>query len=337
MSGVATIGGDIPADLLAATGRYVGPIGWNIDRETPIADQWIETRFSPWVRSVLEDWAAGAFDELETVIFSRGDDNAQRLYYYVCELRARGLIAGPEPLIFDVARIKRATSLARTVRAVRHLADQLGVDDAVLERGIAETNARRGLAVEVPTDRICLLAGTAPPDDRIHKMIAAAGWSAVGETQQQLWSALGEKVDENSDDPAAAIGAQVYAQSTSARAFTDRAAGLVADAQAVSAEAVILWFIEEEEGLVWHVPAQMRALEAAGIPALLLTRCNWAARDAVDVRIGAFLERLGRPTNTAHAEEGLSAVEGPSRSTVRALRDAISTSSMAPQGKREGK
>jgi hypothetical protein len=321
MSGIATVGGDIPADLLAATGRYVGPIGWNIDRETPIADQWIETRFSPWVRSVLEDWAAGAFDNLDTVIFSRGDDNAQRLYYYICELRARGLIAGPEPLIFDVARIKRPTSLARTVRGVRHLAEQLGLDDAILERGIEEANMRRAKNDNPPTVRpelveglpllsdvqeegqcfdklstngligppIALLAGTAPPDDRLHKMIAAQGWTAAGATQQQLWSALGDKVAEKSGDPAAAIGASVYAQSTSARAFADRAARLVADAKAAKADAVILWFIEEEEGLVWHVPAQMRALKAAGIPALLLTRCDWAAGDGVDAKIADFL------------------------------------------------
>jgi hypothetical protein len=292
MSGIATIGGDIPADLLAASGRYFGPIGWDVDRLTPVADAWMESSFAPWARSMLEDWASGTFDTLDTVIFSRGDDNAQRLYYYICELRARGLIKGPETLIFDVARINRPSSLARTIYAVRHLADQLGLDDAALERGIDVTNARRGVNSALPTGRVCLLSGTAPPDDRLHRIIAAHGWCAVGETLHQLWSNLGESVSVASGDPASAIGAHVYTQMTSARTFSDRAAQLIADARAVRAQAIILWFTEEEEGLVWHVPAQKQALAVAGIPALILTRCDWAARDGVDEKIASFLKGL---------------------------------------------
>ena len=54
--------------------------------------------------------------------------------------------------------------------------------------------------------------------------------------------------------------------------------------------------------------------------------------DAVRGALGAVsLASLAIP---AHAEEGLSEVEGPSRSTV--LRDAISTGSMAPQDERTG-
>jgi hypothetical protein len=95
-----------------------------------------------------------------------------------------------------------------------------------------------------------------------------------------------------SGDPASAIGAHVYTQMTSARTFSDRAAQLIADARAVRAQAIILWFTEEEEGLVWHVPAQKQALAVAGIPALILTRCDWAARDGVDEKIASFLKGL---------------------------------------------
>ena len=57
---------------------------------------------------------------------------------------------------------------------------------------------------------------------------------------------------------------------------------------------------------------------------------------AVRGALGAVsLDRLAHPLS-AHAEEGLSEVEGPSRSTREALRDAISTSSMAPQDERAG-
>jgi phenylalanyl-tRNA synthetase beta chain len=51
-----------------------------------------------------------------------------------------------------------------------------------------------------------------------------------------------------------------------------------------------------------------------------------------------ILESLGFAVlqTTAHAEEGLSEVEGPSRSTVGVLRDASSASSAAPQDERTG-
>ncbi len=95
MTEIATIGADIPLDLLNATGRFAGPLNWHIDRPTPRADAWLESKFTPWARSIVEDWAEGHFDGLGEVIFSRSDDTSQRLYYYICELRARGLLGGP--------------------------------------------------------------------------------------------------------------------------------------------------------------------------------------------------------------------------------------------------
>jgi hypothetical protein len=137
MTMIACLGPDIPMELLTGTGRYAGPLGWNIDRDFPLASQWLESKFPRWAFSVVEDWAAGALDHLDTVVFSRGDDSAQRLYYYICELRSRGLLAGPEPVIFDVARIARASSEARCVESVRKLALRLKVDNAALEAAIA--------------------------------------------------------------------------------------------------------------------------------------------------------------------------------------------------------
>lgn len=285
----ATIGADIPQDLLLACEGYQGPVGWTVDRATPRADQWLESRFAPWTRSVLEDWAAGAFDGLDAILFSRGDDNSQRLYYYACELRERGLLKGPEPLIFDVARINRPTSTARTINAVRTTAARLGLDDAALEAGIAKANAQRGTAPTALPGPVCFLTGTAPPDRRIHAMIEAAGWSAAGETLADQWQRAGATVEAGTGDPAAAIGRAVHADSFGPRGFHDRASATLAEAQKAGAKAAILWFTEEEEGLVWHAPAQQKALEAAGIAVLPLTRCSWLAQDGIDTKIAAFL------------------------------------------------
>jgi hypothetical protein len=50
--------------------------------------------------------------------------------------------------------------------------------------------------------------------------------------------------------------------------------------------------IEEDETLVWALPAQLRALERAGVPALALTRQPWAARADTLQAVSAFAGRL---------------------------------------------
>ena len=140
---IATVGPCLPYDLLEATGRHAGPLSWRLDRPTPRADAWLESKFPGWARSILEDWADGCFDELSAVLFSRADDAAQRLYYYVCELQRRGLISGPEALIMDVAKIPRPSSEAHTIEAGRRLAHELGLDDLAVDSGIASAHRTR--------------------------------------------------------------------------------------------------------------------------------------------------------------------------------------------------
>lgn len=295
MTTIATVGADIPRDLLHATGRFAGPLSWSLDRSTPKADAWLESKFTPWARSILEDWAEGRFDDHEQVIFSRSDDNSQRLYYYICELQARGQLGGPEPLIFDVACLQRSSSRDHMIAQVRKLADRFGLDDCDLERAIVDTNAyRRGVATKEKSSdgRTCLLAGTAPPDRRLHGMIETAGWSAVGSTLEDLWQDPGALVAEGTGRPVEAIADKLYATQKGPRGFYDSAGRMVALAAESGASAAILWYTEEEEALVWHLPAQRRALEEAGTPSLALTRRDWTAHDGVDRDIENFLKGL---------------------------------------------
>lgn len=291
MNTIASVGAEVPYDLLVATGRYAGPLGWNIDREFPRATKWLESKFAPWTFSILEDWAAGAFDQHAAVVFTRADDNAQRLYYYICELQRQGLIAGPEPILFDVAQIARPSSLEREVDAVRALAGRFGLDDEGLEAGIAKSNLRRGSAVSVAggAGQACLLAGTPAPDHRVHQLIERSGWRAAGATLDQMWADPGSPVVEKTGDPVRAIARQVHAGRGGNRSFIDRAAAIIAEADSAHASAAILWYIEEDEALVWHLPAQRAALEAEGIPVLILTRRDWRATDGVGDEIAAFL------------------------------------------------
>ena len=60
------------------------------------------------------------------------------------------------------------------------------------------------------------------------------------------------------------------------------------------AEAVVLWQIEEDEAQAWHLPSQRAALAREGLPALVMTRRDWLARDGAADEIAGFLQGIGR-------------------------------------------
>lgn len=287
---IATLGPNLPLDLLDASGRHAGPLGWNIDRATPQADQWLESKFPLWSRSVLEDWASGALDHLEAVVFSRADDACQRLYYYVCELRRTGTIKGPEPLIVDVAKAPRPSSVMRDEAALRQLGARLAVDEAALEASIAKVNVRRRAGPQpAARGRVCLLAGSPPPDDRLHVAVSRAGWDAQGQTLAQVWADPGPCVEEQTGNPFAAVARHMHARQTGPRGFFDRAAAVAELARATGSDAALLWLIEEDDTTVWHLPAMRSALEQAGLPLLVATRRDWRCNDGITDELAEFL------------------------------------------------
>jgi hypothetical protein len=324
---IGFVGLEMPDDLLAASGRFPVHLPWAVDRATPRADAWLESSFPVAARSILEDWAEGRFDFLEAVLFTRGEDSTQRLYYYVCELQRTGAIGGPEPLIFDLAKVPRPTSVARTRDSLVKLADRLGIDEPALRAGIVATDRRRlhlaGLAANragpgsryeriaraslfAPLDRLdpgspqadpdgprFLLAGSAPPDDRLHRAIEAAGGNVVAEYYDRALDRLGAPLGADGD-PFAALAARAHQARLGPRSFVDRGRALVESAKAARADAVLLWLVAEEEALVWHVPAQRDALNQAGVPALILANRRADAGDGAGGEIAQFVARIGR-------------------------------------------
>lgn len=289
MTTIAGVGPNLPYEVLMATGRYGGPLPLDPDRETPRANAWLESKFAPWAFPLLEAWAEGAYDDREFVVFSRADDTAHRLYYYICELRRQGLIGGPEPLVFDVSKIARGSSIARTIDEVRGLALRLGVGSDELERMIAELNRQRAKAAPGTDGRRCLLAGTPPPDRRLHEAIAQCGFDPMGRTLAETWSDPGAAVQENTGDPEAAIGRQLHSVADGPRSTTDPAEMLRARIRSTDCRAVILWRIEQDEAAAWHMPAQRAVLEASGLPYLVMTRRDWLARDGAAGEVREFL------------------------------------------------
>ncbi|WP_165357527.1 2-hydroxyacyl-CoA dehydratase family protein [Sphingosinicella sp. CPCC 101087] len=324
---IGYFGLELPEDLLAAFGT-AAHLPWVPDRPTPRADAWLEPSFPGSARSVLEDWADGRFDFLERVLFTRGDDVSQRLYYYVCELQRRGEIGGPTPLIFDLAKIGRPTSLEHSVAATRRLCDSLGVDAARLEQGIETANLRRRALARLDSDRRAggslyerigraslfspevfsvvpddlpaqtfrgqmLLAGSAPPDDRLHVAVERQGWTVAAELHERALDRLGPELVVGGD-PVLAVAGRAHASPLGARSFVDRAQWLLDKARRCRADAVILWLASEEEALVWHVPRQRRLLEEAGIPVLVLADRRWDASDGAAEEIAEFIGRMAR-------------------------------------------
>ncbi len=290
---IASLGPCLPIDLLEATRRHAGQLAWVPGESTPHADRWLESKFPAWSHSIVEQWATGRFDELETVVFSRGDDAVQRIYYYLCELQRRGLVGGPRPVIFDVAQIPRPTSEAHTIAAVRKLAAAFGLDDAALETSIGQTNARRAATGTPPATRApCLILGTPPPTRVLHDAVASAGFDPVGETLAEAWSSPGPAIATGSGDPAAMIGRQVHARCNGRRGFADASEAAVARARAAGAEAAVLWYSEEDEAGVWELPRVRDALAALGVPILVLTRRDETGADGAPGEIRQFLQGL---------------------------------------------
>ena len=322
---IGTVGFDVPQDLLAAPGITACHLPWREGMATPRADQWLEPSFAPWTRSIVEDWAEGRFNFMESVVFSRGDDSAQRLYYYISDLQRTGEIGGPRPLIYDLAAIPKPSSEARCVEALRALAAELEIGADALSEGVVRANRQRrwmaaiqagrggpGAAYErigraslfapleehavtdvgtEPRMRV-LLAGTPTGSDWLHRAVDDTGCAIVAEAHALSLLRLGESIPEDGD-PFEAAGRHAHRLPWGKRAFIDRAAWLVEQARQARADAVVLWLYEEEEALPWHVPAQRRALEAAGIPVCVLTRRAWDGSDGAADEIREFLHGIG--------------------------------------------
>ncbi len=335
--GIGCVGADLPIEVLLASGRSVGHLPWN-DAATPWADQWLESSFPFWTRSILQRWYQGEFDDLAQVVFSRTDDASQRLYYYVRELQSRGRLSGPEPIIFDLALIDRDSSLRHSGAAVGALAQGLGVGEPALLTGVTQTNALRRRAqllqserqndgpryerlsrallfggnrviasflskdglmqdaaseLDSRTDRPrLLLAGSVPVDDRLHRAVEDAGASIVAEAHVHALTRLGTPIENIGESPALTIARHLIAQCVGPRSFIKRGEWIVSAAGAAQADAVILWLTREEEALAWHVPAQQRALAAAGIATLILPAASWRMDDQALPKAQVFCRAL---------------------------------------------
>lgn len=324
------VGLDIPPDLLLAGNTVSCHLPLRLPRDTERTGFWLESSFPLWTHSVLESWWDGEFNCFDHVIFSRGDDASHRLYYYICELQRQGRIGGPRPLVFDVARIARESSRRYTGNAIRDLTQQLGMDEAALRDGAGEANEWRRLFAFVHGQRRgpgsfyerlvraslyadprallrgwspqllersyagVILAGSSPPDERIHLAIEEAGFTVFEELYDRGLRRLGPEVDAAAPDLPQAIAERWLTHHFNSRDSSDPAVELIATVRQTQAVAAILWCTREDEALAWRVAGQRTALQEAGIPALVLVARSWRFDDGADADIQSFLGELPR-------------------------------------------
>jgi 2-hydroxyglutaryl-CoA dehydratase D-component len=334
---VGYVGAEVPVELILAAGAVPVRLSGRADEPTPEADQFFERAFMPEIRSIAEQWISGALDFIDAVVLPRGDDSAQRLYYYMCELQRTDQCGGPKPLIHDVAGVDRESSRAYTAASTAALARELGAkhgathggdnsganggaaraigerdellarlsdiraSDAPLLGSVAHRVARASAYVWTPEfraelnewllaiPRSCrasapsnspraghriLLAGNSPPDERIHTAVEAVGATLVRELTDAKWFPLW--------------------QSSLARALARSPELIATEARKVRADGVVIWMIEENETLPWELPGQLRALQVANVPVLVLTRQPWLVADEALEAISQFAKGLAQ-------------------------------------------
>ena len=139
-------------------------------------------------------------------------------------------------------------------------------------------------------DPACCSPAARRRDDRWHSAAEAAGARIVEEFGDHAGDRWGESIALKGS-PLDAIADHQTTLRSGSRSFQDRAAALVKRARAAGADGVVLWIIEEDEAIVWDVPAMKASLERANIPLLELTRRAWN-EDATGI-MAPFINTLG--------------------------------------------
>ena len=328
---VGYLGNDVPVSLIIAADALPVRLRGLAQGSTARADQFLESAFLPEMRAIVEQWLSGGLDFIDSVVFPRTDDSAQRLYYYLCELQRRRLCGGPKPLLYDVANIGRSASIDYTRESTWRLALQLGVTGVELVSAVNRVARRDDLLLEIRSRRAAncplpgslawqwerasgcdwseafdatlrrcldhapalanprriLLVGDPPPDDSLHRMIEGKGGSAVVE--------ITECEPGDLPTPAPRIDAVAdhhHARRNPVLAMREDTHWTAKRAQQAGVDAVVFWLIEENESLPWEIARQMRSLQAAGIPALLLSRQPWQGDEASLRQVGEFVGSL---------------------------------------------
>lgn len=328
---VGYVGDDIPVELILAAGALPVRLFGRAEGPTPDADRLLESSFVPAIRHIAQQCLSGELDFLDAVVLPRNNDSAQRLYYYLCEVRRKGARV-PKPLMFDLALIERETSRNHSRESTRLLAAELGTDLSRLPAAALQVARRRAQLADLVT---ALKTDDPPLGSAVQRFMRASAqlWGENAEATlaeamatlprasrpRRLMLLGSEPADDRLHIAIERAGGSVVWDLTSAaldidggiHALTiDAIADLCCDrarrarratlgeelarsARELRADAAVIWLIEEDEGIVWRLPKQVATLRAAGIPVMQLTRQRSPADEATLQQIREFVSTLG--------------------------------------------
>ncbi|HEY8539256.1 MAG TPA: 2-hydroxyacyl-CoA dehydratase family protein [Steroidobacteraceae bacterium] len=236
---------------------------------------------------------------------ARIDRETSRAYHLEATRRlASELGASPSRLVEARARLLERVALIESLSTLRR-GEQALPGSSAMQAGRSlqldwttefDSTVRDWLstATRYRYERRLLLAGSTPPDERLHRAAEDGGANVVYELFDESpalalsrWSRAANTIEEL---------AQAYWTARSAATTLLRDPDvLVERAREIGANGVILWLVEEDEGIVWEVPRQLQRLRRAGLPVLSLVRQRWSADASVLDRIKAFAGNLQVP------------------------------------------
>lgn len=158
---VGYISAAVPEEMIMAAGLYPLRLAGDINRETTLADRYMEFNFDPIVRSLYDMLLSGEFDFLDLLVIPHASDSVFRLYYYLMEnKRQDNPPTIPDLYLLDILYTKwRNTSQYNMLRLkdfknrLEHLSGKAVTDDD-LSKAIAKTNENKRLQQEVREMRL---------------------------------------------------------------------------------------------------------------------------------------------------------------------------------------
>jgi len=167
---VGYISAAIPEEIIMAAGLFPLRLAGDIERETVMADQFMEFNFDPLVRSLYDMLLAGEFDFLDLLVIPHVSDSVFRLYYYLMENKRQGMYPNlPDLYLLDILYTKWCGIGQYNYKRIKDFKKKMEMisekpvtgDD--LNEAIATTNENRKLLQEINQKRLHdppLLLGT---------------------------------------------------------------------------------------------------------------------------------------------------------------------------------
>jgi benzoyl-CoA reductase/2-hydroxyglutaryl-CoA dehydratase subunit BcrC/BadD/HgdB len=145
------------------------------------------------------------------------------------------------------------------------------------------------------------VTGSAQDHPHFYELVESCGAVIVGEDHDWGNRHFSGEVD-TAADPVEAIVDRYHLRepSTSRASVSARVTALVKQVRTASAQGVIFYILEKDDAPSWDFPEQRKALEALGVPVLLLDHQPYQLADAdgLERQLGAFVGSIARGGTT---------------------------------------